>query len=436
MLLVFSKIFNNSARDQNKILFSICLLVFIDAIGLGLIIPILPSLFLNKSIGLMGGLNNNLSNLFYGIAIALYPLASIFGMPILGMVSDIIGRKTTLLYGLIGLLIGYIASIFAILSHNVWLFFLARIIAGFSSGTYSVANASAMDASIDEDKKINSLKYITFFYILGFVIGPGISAFIHNVNSSLSLSVPFFIAAFLCVANIIIILFSYPSVGYSENYKIVKYNIKNSFKPVLFIFHHRLRALFIAYIIFNLGFEIFLQSQSIYLSEVYNLTANKIGLYFVLMGLIFSASLFFIHPLAKKKMSCELQIKYASFLMGAILFAYYILNEIHQFSYPGALSITVCISAIFYILTPLITLNMTKTFSALETGNVQGSLMGALGQISSFATIFGSLLMSGILYLDHNLNAGIGGLLILLSAFLIGLALPRTYNKTEICYEE
>src|SRR3989339_1666724 len=130
MLLVFSKIFNNSARDQNKILFSICLLVFIDAIGLGLIIPILPSLFLNKSIGLMGGLNNNLSNLFYGIAIALYPLASIFGMPILGMVSDIIGRKTTLLYGLIGLLIGYIASIFAILSHNVWLFFLARIIAG------------------------------------------------------------------------------------------------------------------------------------------------------------------------------------------------------------------------------------------------------------------------------------------------------------------
>jgi len=137
----------------------VCMLFFIDSIGLGLVFPILPTLFLNTHFGLTTYINPAYINLLYGIAIALFPFGSIFGMSILGSMSDRFGRKSILTKGVLGFLLGCLLSVFSIYLHNVWLFLLSRFVSGFSSGTYAVCMASIMDISGDNDeqKKILSI---------------------------------------------------------------------------------------------------------------------------------------------------------------------------------------------------------------------------------------------------------------------------------------
>ncbi|RUR17678.1 MFS transporter [Legionella sp. km535] len=411
------KIYFNELRKNKMIaLLSACLIVFIDSIGMGLVFPLLPALFAISNNGLIIDSPSTNANVLYGFAVAIYPFASLIGMPVLGKLSDIYGRKKLLLYGLLGLLGGYLLSAFSIFTHNLNFFFLSRFVSGFSAGTYSICGAVIVDLSNDALNKVTGLKYLTLATIAGFILGPALSFFINDVNDSLIN--PFLITSGLCGLNILLLLVIFPEPEPKcFDKKIVFFDeVLEAFKLV---FKNNLRFLVLGYLLFNLGFEVFLQSQSLYLKESFSYSTKQIGLFFAIMGGVFAFSMFILHPAVNKKYKMNQQICTSIFMMGGSLILYSFLiikiiesNNIHAiFSWVN--------SIFFYLITPFVTLNMTKILSDTVSNDSQGNLMGVLGQISSIATVFGGVIMGFITSIEPNYNAVFGGGLILFGGLIL-----------------
>ena len=98
--------------------------VFMDALGIGLIIPVLPGL-----IGTLAG-SHELQTTWYGFIMLSYGLMQFMFSPILGALSDKIGRRPVLLIGILGLALMMVIPAF---SHSLWLIFFSRLIGGMMS---------------------------------------------------------------------------------------------------------------------------------------------------------------------------------------------------------------------------------------------------------------------------------------------------------------
>ena len=146
--------------------------VFLDLLGLGIIIPILPAVLLDPFGGILPWTcTYPVRIMLYGFLVASYPIAQFFGAPILGTLSDGHGRKKILLISLLGTLLGYIIFLIGILDQNVGLLFVGRLIDGFTGGNISVAQSAIADIS-DEKSKARNFGLIGMSFGLGFVIGP------------------------------------------------------------------------------------------------------------------------------------------------------------------------------------------------------------------------------------------------------------------------
>ena len=129
-------------KNSKLALLVLMLIVIIEVMGLGLVLPILPGLFIAKSspiLGLTTGIN--LRHFFYGLYLSVFPIGMFFGTPFLGELSDKFGRKKILLLCLLAVALCYFFSVVAIHIHSLTIFLLVRIFSGFfarSSGTVAV----------------------------------------------------------------------------------------------------------------------------------------------------------------------------------------------------------------------------------------------------------------------------------------------------------
>ena len=159
-------------RDKKFSIGTIFFTVFLDLLGLGIIIPILPALLLDPINGILKVTYSfSTRTLIYGFLIAAYPIAQFFGAPILGALADQKGRKKLLLLSLVGTVGGYAIFILGILTSNLYLLFLGRIVDGFTGGNISIAQSAIADVSTPETKSRN-FGLIGMAFGLGFIIGP------------------------------------------------------------------------------------------------------------------------------------------------------------------------------------------------------------------------------------------------------------------------
>lgn len=145
---------------DKKRLFNIWFIVFIDLLGFGLILPLLP--FLANDLGISEGT--------IGLIVASYPAAQMVGAPILGRLSDKFGRRPILLISIFGTAIGYLVLGVA---DTVALLFLSRIIDGLTGGNISVAQAYITDIT-DAKNRAKGMGMIGAAFGLGFIIGPAL----------------------------------------------------------------------------------------------------------------------------------------------------------------------------------------------------------------------------------------------------------------------
>ena len=181
----------NEKLDLKRIL-PILVIVFVDLLGLSIIIPLLP----------LYAARFSATPLVVGILQATYPLMQFIGAPILGRLSDRFGRKPILVISQIGTLAGFVLLGFA---NTLTLLFLSRIIDGLSGANMSTAQAAIAD-STNERTRTQGLGLIGAAFGLGFVLGPVI-AFIVLAASGQNYQAVAFTAAFFSLASILLTLF-------------------------------------------------------------------------------------------------------------------------------------------------------------------------------------------------------------------------------------
>lgn len=180
---------------MNKSLIVIFTTICLDAIGIGLIIPILPRLLENIV---------HVSNVapYMGIMTALYAVMQFVFAPVLGALSDSHGRRPVLLLSLAGSAINYLILAFA---PQLWILFIGRAIAGLTSANMSVATAYLTDISRPE-QRARRFGLFNAMFGLGFIIGPVLG----GVLGDIWVRLPFLAAAILTAINLLLALFVLP----------------------------------------------------------------------------------------------------------------------------------------------------------------------------------------------------------------------------------
>ena len=163
--------------------------VFIDVLGIGLIIPVMPVL-----VGAFVD-GRDQQALWYGILAAVFGLLQFFFMPMLGAVSDRIGRRPVLLYSMLGMCASFLVTAWA--PSLAWLF-VGRAIGGVSAASMSVASAYASDVSTPENRA-RSFGKIGAAFGIGFICGPVLGGLLGEI----SLALPFWVAAALAATNFV-----------------------------------------------------------------------------------------------------------------------------------------------------------------------------------------------------------------------------------------
>ncbi len=162
----------------------IFLTVFIDLVGFGLIIPILP--FYAQRMGVAG--------LGFGALIGAFSFAQFLATVILGRLSDRIGRRPVILASLLLGMVGYTTFAFA---HAYWLLLTARLIAGFAAGNLSVAQAYIADVTSPAERS-RGMGLVGAAFGLGFIVGPALGGLAGHYGGPQAVGL---LAAALCLAN-------------------------------------------------------------------------------------------------------------------------------------------------------------------------------------------------------------------------------------------
>src|SRR5215208_6699644 len=173
--------------------------ILIDAIAWSMIVPVLP-LYADRY---------GTSELVIGLLMSAYPLVQFFSAPILGKLSDRVGRRPVLLVSLIGTAVGF--GIMGLAPTLVWLF-VGRTIDGITGGNISVAQAYIADVTPPEQRS-RGMGLVGAAFGLGYIFGP----LIGGAMSLISLGAPFYFAAGLAAANAVALYFLLPESLSSEH---------------------------------------------------------------------------------------------------------------------------------------------------------------------------------------------------------------------------
>ncbi|MED5614170.1 TCR/Tet family MFS transporter [Janthinobacterium sp. P210005] len=169
--------------------------VVLDAVGIGLVFPILPALLRDVTHA------DNVAP-YIGIMTALYALMQFIFAPVLGALSDRLGRRPVLLLSLVGAAVNYLFLAFA---PSLWMLLLGRAIAGLTSANVSVATAYLTDISA-ENQRARRFGLLNAMFGAGFIIGPVLGGALGDYG----LRLPFMAAAVLNAGNLLLAWLSLP----------------------------------------------------------------------------------------------------------------------------------------------------------------------------------------------------------------------------------
>ncbi len=171
----------------------ILLTVFIDVIGIGIVIPILP-FYVEKF---------SSSPILITSLFAVYALFSFFSSPVIGALSDKFGRRPLLIISVFSTAVGWF--IFAG-APTIFFLFLGRIIDGIMAGNFPIAQSYLSDIAKDDKERTTNLGLIGAVFGIGFIIGPLIGGFLGQFGHS----IPFWFVGSLALFNGILALFTLP----------------------------------------------------------------------------------------------------------------------------------------------------------------------------------------------------------------------------------
>ncbi|HEY5562105.1 MAG TPA: MFS transporter [Clostridiaceae bacterium] len=399
--------------------------VFLDLLGLGIIIPILPALFYDPFGGILPiSYSYSTRTLLIGLLIAAYPIAQFFGAPILGTLADRLGRKKVLLISLIGTFIGYTIVVIAVIQSNVTLLFIGRMIDGFTGGNISIAQSAIADVS-DEKTKSRNFGLIGMAFGLGFIIGPYIGGKLSDptVVSWFTFATPFYLSIFLCGINIALVVLNFPETFGAQLRRNVKISALTGFKNIgRAIKLPNLRTMFIVSFLLTMGFNFFTQFFQVFLFTKYHYTQSMVGDFFAYMGLWIAISQGILLRPVVKRVEADVILKVAVLLLGISIPMLIIPNQ------KIYLYLIVPFIAVFQGFVQPSTLGIISNLTGVRT---QGEVLGINQSVNSLAMAIPPIISGFVTSVNVNLPTIFAG-----GATLLAWLVFITYYKKEVRSED
>ncbi|HTZ10297.1 MAG TPA: MFS transporter, partial [Acidimicrobiales bacterium] len=169
--------------------------VALDLVGFGIVIPLLPLYAHRLGAGPTA----------VGVLLAAFSAAQLLGAPLLGRLSDRVGRKPVLVVSLVGTALG---SLLTGVAGSLWLLLVARVVDGASGGSVAVAQAAAGDL-VAPHERTRAFGLLGAAYGVGFVVGPALGGLAALGGARL----PFFVAAAVAGVNAVMALRRLPETS-------------------------------------------------------------------------------------------------------------------------------------------------------------------------------------------------------------------------------
>lgn len=241
--------------------------VFIDMVGFGIVIPVLP----------LYAEHFHATPVEIGWLTGIYSGMQIVFTPLLGRLSDRVGRRPVLIVSLIGTSLGFLIMGWA---GSLALLFVARIIDGATGGNISTAQAYIADVSTPENRS-RSMGLIGAAFGLGFTFGPMIG----GVMSKISYGAPFYFAAALAALNVVLLYFVLPE-SLSQEYRSRPHE-RTKLTEVFQHGHGRLFGAIVATYFFTItGFAIMTTLFALLTEKRFGYDARQTGYLFGFIGII------------------------------------------------------------------------------------------------------------------------------------------------------
>lgn len=406
--------YNNKMSSKKPSLFPIFFTVFIDIIGIGILIPVLAPLFLDPSFGILpANTSYSTRTMLLGFLISSFTIFQFFGAPILGALSDRHGRKEILLLSLIGNVFGYIIFALGVSFGNIILLYTGRILNGFAGGNISIAMAAIADVS-DEKEKTKNFALIGMAFGLGLIFGPFIGGKTADpsVVSWFTAATPFWIAALLAVLNIIFVIFQFQETLHTQIHTPI--NALTGFRNIYKAFQlQNVRTILLVMFFYIFGFNFFALFYQVFMIDRFHFTQSDLGSYYAYVGLTVVITQGVITRLVAKRFTPFQVVPVSLFFLSVGLFLSTLPNSVLA----------------LYLFQPFISLfqglampNTLSIISNLASKESQGEIMGINQSIQSLAFAVPPIISGFLVARDvrlPSLAAGISTLIALILYLLL-----------------
>ncbi len=365
-----------------KPLFIVIFTIFLDSLGFGILIPVVPLLFANPSSNfyvLSSDASIQTGYVLLGLITAIFPLMQLFSTSILGQLSDKFGRKPVLQYTIFITATSYILFALAISIKNIPLLFFSRALAGISSGNISASQAAIADLTEPKDRAKN-FGLIGAAFGMGFIIGPFLGGKLSDptILSWFNPTIPFYFAALMSSFNVISVWNFYKETNKNLN---THYQIQWA-KSLINIFKafqlENLRLLFGINFLFFSGFTFFVTFFSVFLIQKFAFTQGDIGNFFSFIGLCIAFTQGFLIRKISAKMD-ERQTLMWSIIMNGVFVGlmYFVSNSF--LLYVLAAGFAVCNGLTFA--------NLSGLISRSADQKIQGEILGINASVQALAQL-------------------------------------------------
>ena len=351
--------------------------VFLDLVGFGIIIPLLPRYAESFHAG----------GLAIGALAASYSLMQFIFNPLWGRLSDRIGRRPVLLFSLAGFVLSY--ALLGWAPSLAWLF-AARIVAGISGANIATAQAYIADLTTPE-KRAQGMGLIGMAFGLGFTLGPAISGFLVGRDAAHPrYDLICFAAGGMSLLALITAFFALPES--LDRSRPLSARPRFSLRALAAALHHpRLKTLFLVFFITSFAFANMESTFSLFLEHRFALGPSAAGYFFVLIGLIIAVMQGGMVRILVPKFGEVSVLRAGLFTMTAGLLGLALAASIPATAFAIAL-----VAVGNGLLGPAAFSALSRASDADEQGGVLGLAQGlaALGRV--FGPIAGNLLFFGL----------------------------------------
>jgi len=397
-------------HSKTLALWLLLLIVFFDWLGVGLVYPMFSSMLFQPECPFLACGTSNAERGFYlGVLLAAMSTAQFFSGPILGTLSDQLGRRPIFLYSLVLGVIAYMCCVGAVWMESLGGLILSRVLVGIGAG--KPVSAAIADISSDSSSKAKNFGLYSMASGVGFTIGP----YLGGKFSGSGFYLPFCIAAVASLVNFLLIWAFFQETNHELKKQTLRWsaglrNLKKAFTIP------GLRSVYLATFLYCFGWSFYFEFLPVTWISDFHFDAQQIGFFYAYGAAWYAISSgYLIRPFVSYFRS-ETIFFYALSAIGVLLLSMYFGRTVLWIwlAFPVA-----------NFLASLLFPTSTTMVSNWAGKDAQGETLGILQSVQAAAFAFSPLASGALLGDSPHMPMILGGGTMLLGALVVGVFLRK-----------